>query len=143
LGGCTISDETKTAQVTASDIGDALGDLLMTVWFLLQGDAEARCSWWEEPGEYRWIFRKENSRVLLRILEFSDLYSDEPDSAGAVVFETTQKITSLASAIAAGADATLLALGEEGYAAKWGTGAFPTETLTLIRSQLDEGPLSA
>src|SRR5690348_1084333 len=36
-------------------------------------------SWWEEPGEYRWLFSPRDGNVLIHILWFKDVanWSDE------------------------------------------------------------------
>src|SRR5690349_4440222 len=72
-----ISDGRSDATFTASYLEHALGDLLEAVGILLEGADEARCSWMEEPGEYRWVFRREGSAVQLRVLGFADMYSTE------------------------------------------------------------------
>jgi hypothetical protein len=79
-----IADATSRAVITASYLSDALGDLLEALGTILEGAAEARCSWEEEPGEYRWIFaREDRDQVTLRILVFADMYA-RPDTAAGV-----------------------------------------------------------
>jgi hypothetical protein len=51
-----MCDGASSATITASYLMDALGLLLEDVGSMLEGVDEARCSWEEEPGEYRWIF---------------------------------------------------------------------------------------
>jgi hypothetical protein len=144
-----IADDASHAILTASYLSDALGDLLEAVGRLLEGASEARCSWEEEPGEYRWIFtRTDDSDAQLNILAFDDMYSrpatlpgvaqphPQPDERGELRFSTTQPISVLAGAIADGAAATLDELGEENYLAEWVEAPFPTARLAFIRKHL-------
>lgn len=83
-----ISDGTQSTTPTASYLRDALGDLLEAVGVLLEGAKTARCSWEEEPGEYRWVYNRRGADIELCIIFFRDLWSFEPDEKGTVVFET-------------------------------------------------------
>ena len=131
-----LSDGTTEATVTASYLSDALGVLLEAVGTLLEGAQEARCSWDEEPGEYRWIFVRRGDVVELRVLAFQDLWGEEPDSEGSLVFETRQGLRETATAIADGAAEVLAEHGEEGYLAKWVDAPFPSAHLDLVRQLL-------
>ena len=51
---------------------------------LLLGTSDARCSWWEEPGEYRWLFTRQGKQVLIHILWFKDV-ADWSDEKGTTV----------------------------------------------------------
>jgi hypothetical protein len=46
--------------LTASYLEDALGDLLLAVRLLAEGDTSGRASWAEEAGEYRWLLDRWN-----------------------------------------------------------------------------------
>src|SRR5664279_1329088 len=131
-----LADDRGSATITASYLSDALGELLEAVGLLLEGAPAARCSWDEEPGEYRWIFDRDEETVRLRVLGFRGLWGNEPDERGSTVFETVQTLRALASAIAAGAQTVLDEYGEEGYKAKWIEHSFPTGHLATIREKL-------
>jgi hypothetical protein len=148
-----IADDASHAVLTASYLSDALGGLLEAIGLLLEGASEARCSWEEEPGEYRWIFvRTGDNDVRLDILVFDDMYSrpakspgvvelrPQPDERGELRFSTTQPLDVLARAIADGAAATLGEYGEAGYLAEWVEAPFPTAYLALIREHLSTPP---
>lgn len=53
--------------------------LLWAVRSLLLGASEAKCSWWQEPGEYRWLFSRQEEQILIHIVWFDDIagWSDE------------------------------------------------------------------
>ena len=129
-----IGDDANHANPTASYLSDALGDLLRAVLRMIEGGEESRCSWEEEPGEFRWIFRRDGANVWLRLLEFDDLYGHRPDDAGRLVFETRQDVAALARAIALGASQVLERYGEKGYEDRWGRFPFPTSILTQIQA---------
>jgi len=84
-----IRDGASEVRLRASYLGDALGDLLETLVYLLWGAEIAQCSWEEEPGlrvhveaflvdvdpdwepvlneehvEYRWLAREEAAELL-------------------------------------------------------------------------------
>ena len=131
-----IADGQVTATITASYVGDALGELLGAVGLLLDGAADARCSWEEEPGEYRWVFERAGSDLRLRVIAFADVYAHEPDHSGTVVFETAAPLREVASAIADGAQEVLDEYGETGYLRRWAEHPFPVGHLDLIQARL-------
>lgn len=139
----SISGGEASATLRASYLGDALGDLLEAVGVLLEGATGARCSWEDEPGEYRWIFSRRGEDVHVQVLGFEDSYLRKPDAAGTVVYESTLPLLGLAVAMADGAQAVLDEHGADGYMAKWIGHPFPTEHLAMIRARLtlnvDEG----
>ncbi|HEX5584002.1 MAG TPA: hypothetical protein VFX08_10040 [Gaiella sp.] len=129
-----ITDDHASASLTASYLSDALGDLLAAVRAVRTGSTEVRCSWEEEPGEYRWVFRRSRDDIALRILWFDDQYDSEADETGRVVFETTQKVDALVAAIASAAQRVLDEHGEAGYVARWVEHAFPTAVLLDLQA---------
>lgn len=76
----TLSDGVQEATITASSIPEKpLLPLLWAARLLLLGASAARCSWWEEPGEYRWLFMRRDEQFLIHIVWFKDIagWSDE------------------------------------------------------------------
>lgn len=120
-----LTDAESAVEVTASYLEDALGDLLLAVWCIGTGDAEARASWAEEPGEYRWVFQREDDRVRLEILAFEELYGNRPDSHGASVFVTEQPLGVVLDAFLRGAETVLAEWGEVAYRERWVDHDFP------------------
>jgi len=132
-----VADGTSSATITASYLEDALGVLLEAIGVLLEGAEEARCSWEEEPGEYRWVFVREGSDVRLRVIAFADVYSKEPDDKGVVVFDTITPLREIAEVVAQGAQKVLDEYGEGEYLRRWVDHPFPLGHLGLIRARLD------
>lgn len=134
-----VSAGSSSARITASYLEDALGVLLEAVGLVLEGAQQARCSWEEEPGEYRWIFDRAGSDVRLRVLAFRDRDLDESDDQGVIIFETSQPLREMAAAIADGAQAVLDEYGEEEYLRRWMDAPFPLGHLEMIRARLAVG----
>ena len=55
---CTLEVKNKKVKTTASYLSDALGDLSMAIYRALCGDKYAKAEFTEEPGEYRWVFKR-------------------------------------------------------------------------------------
>jgi hypothetical protein len=63
-----FSDGVQETIITASDIpAEPLLPLLWAVRLLLLGASDSRCSWWEEPGEYRWLFSRQGEKLFIHI----------------------------------------------------------------------------
>lgn len=131
-----ISDDASAATIRASHLNDALGLLLEAVDRLLQGAIEARCSWADEPGEYRWIIERDGDQANLRVLAFHDTESPGPEEGGVVIFHTRRPLREIAAAVADGAQATLDEHGEDGYVSGWASEPFPLARLRSIQSRL-------
>src|SRR5260221_5075938 len=75
-----LSDGTQQATIMASSIPEEpLLPLLWAVRLLLLGADESKCTWWEEPGQYRWLFSRTEKQIQIHILWFADgrRWSDE------------------------------------------------------------------
>ena len=137
-----VADEHHHASLSASYLSDALRSLLDAVALIVEGHRDARCSWDEEPGEYRWIFRRANDIdvVELRILMFPELWGNGPDAEGAEVFRTMQSPLRFGRVVLAGAQRVLDEHGEEGYAAQWIEHPFPVDALARLRGAIAASP---
>jgi hypothetical protein len=131
-----VNGDSGDATLTASYLGDALGDLLDAVGTLLDGAESATCHWEEEPGEFRWKFVREGERVHLVVLALPDNLPPQPDESGAEVFRTDDSLTSIANTIADGAQRVLDEWGEAGYLERWVEAPFPTAQLARVRKLL-------
>jgi hypothetical protein len=94
-------------------------------------------SWEEEPGEHRWLFRRQGAEVELRILAFSGSWPQQPEAQGTEVFAAQQPLSDLAGAIAGGLRTVLAEWGEDGWRRKWVEYDFPTELLQLVESRVN------
>lgn len=132
----TISHDDQSVHLTASYLGDAMRDLLQAVADLLAGAEAARCSWAEEPGEYRWVFHQSDGVVGVQILWFGDNQEGEPDESGINKFATSLPLIDLATAIAEGASKVLTKYGSEGYFQQWARAPFPETLLSTVQARL-------
>ncbi len=68
-----ISDGVNSCSFAPSYVlNDPLGELVEAVAALLRGEQEARCRWWNEPSEARWILRREGDALRISVLYFRD-----------------------------------------------------------------------
>jgi hypothetical protein len=137
---CTIAIDDRHATMTASYLSDALGDLLGAVIRMVEGQPEATASFAEEPGEYRWrFFRKEPDRLLIRILDFPQLWGDRPDEEGKVLFEAECRLRPFAGAVLSESQGLLDKHGREGYLGMWHQHEFPLEAQEELQQVLRHG----
>jgi hypothetical protein len=64
---CDVAHGAESAVVTASDRPQAIAGLTAAL-DTLERNGIAECYWHEGGGEYRWVFRRENSIVRIAIL---------------------------------------------------------------------------
>lgn len=128
-----IADEHGDAIVTASYLSDALRCLVEAVAVVVEGVPEARCSWDEEPGEYRWILRRAGDHLQIEIRAFDDLWGDQPDEQGRLVFSTRQDPLRVARAILSAVQELLDDLGAADYERRWVEHPFPSDALGRLR----------
>ncbi len=87
-----LGDGEQTLALSPSLVfSDPLADLAdITVPLLVhlndEYPLEVRCAWEDEPGEYRWILKKESSDVQIQILRFDQTYSHLSDEDGQQIF---------------------------------------------------------
>jgi hypothetical protein len=124
---CSVESDHQTITISASYLGDALGDLASAVVEILSGQDETRASFWEEPGEYRWIFKKTDSYISLTIIEFNELMSKKKDNEGNVIFQKICTTNELQSAMKECLDRVLVNDSPESYKDKWVEHDFPSE----------------
>lgn len=125
---CTIAIDEQHTTITASYLSDAFADLLGAVIRMVEGQPEATASFAEEPGEYRWrFFRKEPDRLLIRILEFPQLWGDRPDEEGKPLLTAECRLRTFAGAVVSESQRLLEKHGKEGYLELWAQHQFPLE----------------
>ena len=126
---CDLASEEMSVTISASYMSDALGDLSRAVLELVQGEGESRCSFEEEPGEYRWIFTRTDGEagVDLHILWFNDAFEKQPDERGKEVFAAATTMPELVRALVAALDEVRDSHGVEGYRERWVEHDFPED----------------
>lgn len=123
---CGIGDGNTTCTISASYLGDALGDLVLAACAALRYFGRISFSFEEEPGEYRWVIESPRlNEIGVRIYEFSESRGSKPDAEGTLLFSTTCLPRSFAQAVHIAASRLLNELGESGYLEKWAEHPFP------------------
>jgi hypothetical protein len=127
----------ESARLTASYIGDALGDLVRGTLALARGEANVDVSWALEPGEFRWLLaRRDDTSLDIQILRLR-LRPEEArhgrtlDPVHEVLAATCDR-HEFCEAIARGAQEVLEEHGLDGYRDRWNQLEFPTETLAQL-----------
>lgn len=139
---CAIVIDDQTCQVTGSYLFDVTRDFLEIVASLVGGCSEGRFSFFEEPGEYRWILKRNfQSEFTLVIMEFDQgfLVGQTPDEKGKKIFEGHCDITRLGFALKRAMDNLINQHGLEGYKALWRE-EFPIEKYRLLCEKLGRKP---
>jgi len=138
---CRLDFYGMTFTVTASYLSDALLELISGTNHILAGGSEARFSFDEEPGEFRWIMhRTHDGGLAVKILDFPELWGHKPDEEGAVLMDVTCQIRGFAMALLSTLNVLLLELGVSGYRDKWGNSEFPSTQYRVLCEHLGELP---
>jgi hypothetical protein len=133
---CRLVSSRAEVTITASYLTDALGNLAAAALELLNGASSARCSFDEEPGEYRWVLDAAEGSLLVRVLEFQELWSDAPDTEGTVVFRCSCTVLTFGTAVYEALSRVLAKEGMAGYKSKWVEHAFPLDAFRQIEAVL-------
>ncbi len=140
---CVLTVDEQTITTTASYLSHALESLLQAIVDIVMGNTEATASFDEEPGEYRWLFKRHNEQqVTVKILWFNELWNHEPDEKGELLFEATCRLRTLAGAILSASQQVLKEHGLTGYKDKWYEHEFPLTAQNELKRLLDEGKAS-
>lgn len=118
---------------------DALADLVAAAGGLYGPAREIRFFFDDEPTELRWVLSRAGSGeaddVEVTVYRFPDVAvsPDLPDSAGTVVWRSTQSRPEFAHAVLEAAEAVLARYGEEGYRERWGRYDYPVALVQDLR----------
>jgi hypothetical protein len=141
---CSLTFDEQTCSISASYLSDALGNLVLSAVGMMQGYGSVAFGFDEEPGEYRWVIRKiAGDTMSLKILEFPQLWGNEPDAAGKELMSIELPIEDYAKAVEKVADSVFTQHGEAEYLKMWVEHAFPTGLLTLLKQSFPEAPNAA
>jgi uncharacterized protein YegP (UPF0339 family) len=137
---CSLGVDGQVIVTTASYLSDALASLLQSAIDLVKGQSEATASFDEEPGEYRWRFKRlDEQTISIRILWFDELWNRQPDEKGRIVFDATCRLRTFAGAVLSTSQQLLAEHGLDGYKEKWAEYGFPLDLLNELKRLLDEG----
>lgn len=131
---CEVDIDGQTATVYASYIDDALGGFAPGIRSLLWGMDEARFSFADEPGEYRWILIPRDQQLHCRILLFNDFPTSMHDKYGKVILNCRCDFHEFISASLAMMTGVLAEHGVDGYLKKWVRHEYPMKELREIEA---------
>ncbi|MEU3784697.1 hypothetical protein [Streptomyces sp900129855] len=126
---------------------DALADLVAAASGLYGPARRIRFFFDDEPAELRWVLSRGGSEevddvddvevddVEVTVYRFPDVAVslDLPDSAGSVVWRSTQPRPEFAHAVLEAAEAVLARYGEDGYRERWGQHDYPVALVQDLR----------
>jgi hypothetical protein len=136
---CIVEIDDQRIVLTASYLSNALAELLDAVARSVNGHHETTASFTEEPGEYRWCFKRiSNDRLSVQILWFDETFGNRPDSEGKVILETECRLRTFAGAILSASQRVLAMHGLEGYREQWVHHEFPTILQAKLKTALRE-----
>jgi hypothetical protein len=134
---CLIEAQGACAELSASYLSDALGNLVLSAIAVASGFHSVEFGFDEEPGEYRWsIHAVDNNIVRLRVVKFSELRGNKPTDSGRPLLEVTTTPLSYAKAVHACAKAVLDEHGLNGYAEMWAEHPFPIWALEQLANTI-------
>jgi len=131
-----LSNGLNEVEINASYISDSPANIISSVRTVLNGFNFSTCICQDEPGEYRIIFDKDNDLVNIKVLEFPNSYSKQPNSNGKLIFEGTERVDVIAREIKQQYDRLLYNYGIEGYQAIWSY-EFPLGELSLLKESIE------
>ena len=82
------------------------------------------------------MIRKESNRLIVRILEFPQLWGNRPDAEGTTVLEAECRLRTFAGAVLSASQSLFERYGEEGYRERWYEHEFPLDKQEKLRQLL-------
>jgi hypothetical protein len=136
-----ISDGVDEAHMYVWYVSDGLGELVRIVVQLLQGYEYAYCQWEDDPGEHKWVLRREGEMVRITILRFPSSFNGygAPDEWAEVIFETTCPLVKFAAKVRNELRRLLSELGEDEYQRR-AKAPFPMDDYNVLRQLVHEIP---
>ncbi|WP_221029978.1 hypothetical protein [Actomonas aquatica] len=139
-----LDHDGESVAVSASYLSDALGDLARAAIAVVRGTGEVSFSFAEEPGEYRWILRKQSpGHHRLTLLEFDKLWGNRPDSAGTLLGEFTFESVEFGGMVLRTLAEVERMYGVSGYKERWVQYDFPHTEFATLRALLSADGISA
>ncbi|MEP6972631.1 MAG: hypothetical protein ABI869_00645 [Actinomycetota bacterium] len=133
-----ISHQESRAELGASYLTDALGDLVAAATLALSTEEEIRFSWELEPGEHRWILTPADGLLRVQILSFRDMDDHQDDEDGRETFGCEVSAPEFAEAVLRGAEHVQGELGLERYREQWVEHDFPQGAVDELGKLLDQ-----
>jgi hypothetical protein len=131
----TLANGINQQRFLASYLSDAIGDLLRVVISLLEGARRGTCLWEQEPGEYRWLFTRQDEQIQIRIVSFGQTFSRQFDEEGECVLTVQCSLLKFPTKLSKQLEQLLATWDENGYHSTWGY-PFPQEDFQKMKRLL-------
>ena len=99
---CTVELDGRTHESLVSYLGDTIDELLGAIAYIAEGGSGTRISFFSEPGEDRWVFRRNgrgvDATVDLTVFYHREWRSSRPDDYGRTEFTAVVPVIELALA---------------------------------------------
>lgn len=141
-----ISDGANELTMYPSGVtGGDIEDLAEKVVALLMADQagvsiKLRCSWGDEPGEYRWVLENDGGNLRVDILWFDNSRSRREDEKGKMLFSTRCSLLKFAIQIKTELRGAVDTIGKEEYKKRSGRD-FPERVYEELKSLIRAGQL--
>ena len=129
----------QQAQLTASYLTDALGDLVRAGREIAAGREAARVTWAFEPGCYRWKFDRHGADLDVDIWRYEEDWGPDSEVDGSLVMHAECSALAMVRAVSVSAHTVLDAHGVDGYMKEWQHAAFPISDLAQLDSLIAHG----
>lgn len=104
---------------------------------LLSGSGEESCALQDEPGEYRFVFKRGDGDALtIRVLWFEESFAGRADRFGHEVFRCDCVVLDFVGQLSVSLHRILLEQGLDGYKKTWRNYDFPIRAYEAIRRSL-------
>ncbi len=133
----SLSDGINQVTLTTSYLSDAIFDLLWIGISLGEGAQAGTCVWQQEPGEYHWLFSRQEEQIEIRLLWFKETFSHRPDEEGDCRLVLECSLLKFATKLKKQLDQLLTTWGDEGYKRTWGY-PFPQTELQKLKHLLSD-----
>lgn len=131
----TLLTEEKEVTIRATYFSDAPNDLIVAVALLLEGANETMCKWQEEPGEYRWIFKRDNNLVNIQVFQVEQSFSKKNNKSGIMVFADKEDLYLFTRQILNEFNTITFEFNSESYKNNWGY-EFPLSALNRLKKAI-------
>lgn len=133
----TLITEDDEIEYEASYLSDSPNDLIIALALLLEGESETVCLWQDEPGEYRWVFKRQDNYFELKILQLEETFSRLNNENAHVIFNGADNLVKFVHRVLREFNVIKIQHTVYGYRDLWGY-EFPSKEIERLRFALKE-----
>jgi hypothetical protein len=137
-----LNSEGKETVITGSYLSNAPADMIMAVALLFEGRRETECAWQEEPGQYKWLFKKEKRDISIQVLWINKAFRRKCNEDGEIVFSAIADLLHFSRMVLRVFNTISLKYTAEEYRKIWGYD-FPVQELSRLKDVLQKNRILA